>query len=113
MNILRIISTILLTTIMAVSCAAESDKQINSIGFAKMLENGTITLTLVARAKGITGDHFIIFRDSKTDDRVDSEEFASYLNEVYMIYQAVLLIDKTKRKILTEDFDESSKALVH
>lgn len=46
---------------------------------------------------GVTGDYFIIFRDSKTDDRVDSEEFASYLNEAYMIYQAVLLIDKTKR----------------
>ena len=48
-------------------------------------------------AAGVTGDYFIIFRDSKTDDRVDSEEFASYLNEVYMIYKAVLPIDKTKR----------------
>jgi hypothetical protein len=48
-------------------------------------------------AAGVTGDYFIIFRDGKTDDRVDSEEFASYLNETYMIYQAVLLTDKTKR----------------
>ena len=48
-------------------------------------------------AAGVTGDYFIIFRDSKTDDRVDSEEFASYLNETYMIYQAVLPIDKTKK----------------
>jgi len=46
---------------------------------------------------GVTGDYFIIFRDNKTDNRVDSEEFASYLNEVYMIYQAVLPVDKTKR----------------
>ena len=45
------------------------------------------------RAAGVTGDHFIIFRDSKTDDRVNSEEFAGYLNETYQIYQAVLLKD--------------------
>jgi len=42
---------------------------------------------------GVTGDYFILFRDSKTDDRVDSEEFAGYLNETYQIYQAVLLKD--------------------
>ncbi|MDY6790197.1 MAG: hypothetical protein SWH54_02905 [Thermodesulfobacteriota bacterium] len=48
-------------------------------------------------AAGVTGDHFIIFRDSKADDRVDSEGFAPYLNEVYMIYQTVLPIGKTKR----------------
>ena len=42
---------------------------------------------------GVTGDYFIIFRDSKTDDRVDLKEFASYLNETYQIYQAVLLKD--------------------
>ena len=48
-------------------------------------------------AAGVTGDYFIIFRDDKTDDRVDSEEFAGYLNETYQIYKAVLPIDKTKR----------------
>jgi hypothetical protein len=48
-------------------------------------------------AAGVDGDHFIIFRDSKTDDRVNSEEFAGYLNEAYLIYQAALLINKTKR----------------
>ena len=48
-------------------------------------------------AAGVTGDHFIIFRDRKTDDRVDSKEFAPYLNEVYIIYQAVLRIGKAKR----------------
>ena len=67
MNILGIISTILLTTIMAVSCAAESDKQINSIGFAQMLENGTITLTLVARAEGIIGDAQFIYDPEHKD----------------------------------------------
>ena len=48
-------------------------------------------------AAGVTGDNFIILRDSRTDDRVNSEKFAGYLNEAYLIYQAVLLTDKTKR----------------
>jgi len=52
---------------MAVSCAAESDKQIKSIGFAKMLENGTITLTLVAREKGIIGDAQFIYEPEHKD----------------------------------------------
>lgn len=42
---------------------------------------------------GVTCEYFIIFRDSKTDDRVDSEKFAGYLNETYQIYQEVLLKD--------------------
>ena len=48
-------------------------------------------------AAGVTGDNFIILRDSRTDDRVNSEKFADYLNEAFLIYQAVLLMDKTKR----------------
>jgi len=41
-------------------------------------------------AAGVTDDYFVIFRDGKTDDRIDSEEFTDYLNEAYMIYQAAL-----------------------
>ena len=52
---------------MAVNCAAESDKQMNSIGFAQILENGTITLTLVARAKGIIGDAQFIYDPEHKD----------------------------------------------
>ena len=43
---------------------------------------------------GVTDDHFVIFRDMKTDDRIGEDEFESYLMDAYSFYQILISISR-------------------
>jgi len=40
-------------------------------------------------AGGTTGEHLVLFRDGKTDDRVQEDAFAAYLEDAYALFQHI------------------------
>jgi len=39
---------------------------------------------------GVVGEHLVLFRDGKTDDRIEGDAFAAYIEETYALYRTLM-----------------------